>query len=134
MSADAPDVIDWFPGNRMRPFVDAGLLEPLDDVWADNGLNDAMKSSAGASTINGKKYALPMSYYNWGIYYRKDIFEKTRYYHRQKLGTNFIAVGEKLKSVGHNPDLPLGQNTCGQQVVYLIISTYALMGTIFIWL
>ena len=102
LSADAPDVIDWFPGNRMRPFVDAGLLEPIDDVWADNGLNDAMKSSAGASTINGKKYALPMSYYNWGIYYRKDIFEKHNIT-PPKTWDEFIAVGEKLKSVDITP-------------------------------
>ena len=26
---DAPDVITWYPGNRMAPFVDAGLFEPV---------------------------------------------------------------------------------------------------------
>ena len=25
--ADAPDVTSWYPGNRMRPFVKAGLLK-----------------------------------------------------------------------------------------------------------
>jgi len=102
LSADAPDVFDWFPGNRMRPFVEAGLFEPLDDVWADNGLYDAMKSSTAASTINGKKWALPMSYYNWGMYYRKDIFEKNGIT-PPKTWDELIAVGEKLKSLGITP-------------------------------
>ena len=26
-------------------------------------------------TIDGKKWGVPYTYYNWGVYYRKDIFE-----------------------------------------------------------
>ena len=39
LTADAPDVTSWYPGNLMAPFVDAGLFQPVDDVWADNGFN-----------------------------------------------------------------------------------------------
>ncbi len=102
LSADAPDVIDWFPGNRMKPFVDADLLEPLDDVWEQNGLNDSMSATIGATEINGKKYALPMTYYNWGVYYRKDIFEKYGIV-PPKTWDEFLAVGEKLKANGVTP-------------------------------
>ncbi len=100
--ADAPDVADWFPGNRMKPFVDAGLFDPIDDVWAANNLQENMASSIGASTINGKKYALPFYYYNWGVYYRKDIFAK--------LGIDipkdwdaFVAAGKKIRASGIAP-------------------------------
>ena len=37
LTADAPDVTSWYPGNRMAPFVDAGLFQPVDDVWEENG-------------------------------------------------------------------------------------------------
>ena len=36
LTADAPDVTSWYPGNRMAPFVDAGLFQPVDDVWEEN--------------------------------------------------------------------------------------------------
>ncbi len=29
LTADAPDVADWYAGNRMAPFVKAGLFEPV---------------------------------------------------------------------------------------------------------
>ena len=37
--ADAPDVTSWYPGNRMRPFVKAGLFEDVSDVWDANGFH-----------------------------------------------------------------------------------------------
>ena len=33
LTADAPDVVTWYAGNRMAPFVDAGLFEDVSDVW-----------------------------------------------------------------------------------------------------
>ena len=75
LTADAPDVANWYAGNRMLPYVNAGLFEPVDDVWADAGLNETLASSAASMTIDGKKWGVPFTYYNWGVYYRKDIFE-----------------------------------------------------------
>ena len=75
LTADAPDVANLYAGNRMLPYVNAGLFEPVDDVWADAGLNETLASSAASMTIDGKKWGVPFTYYNWGVYYRKDIFE-----------------------------------------------------------
>lgn len=72
----APDIVTWYAGNRMAPFVNANLFEDVSDVWAKEGLNDKLKSAAASMTIKGKKWGLPYSYYQWGIYYRKDIFAK----------------------------------------------------------
>ena len=46
LTADAPDVTSWYPGNRMAPFVDAGLFEPVDDVWEANGFNETSRHQA----------------------------------------------------------------------------------------
>ncbi len=75
LTADAPDLANWYAGNRMRPYVNAGLFEPVDDVWEENGLNESLKSAASSMTIDGKKWGVPYTYYQWGVYYRKDIFE-----------------------------------------------------------
>ena len=74
LTADAPDIASWYAGNRMAPYVDAGLFEDVSDVWADNGLDEHFASSAASMTMDGKKWGLPYTYYQWGIYYRKDIF------------------------------------------------------------
>jgi multiple sugar transport system substrate-binding protein len=76
LTADAPDLANWYAGNRMAPFVKAGLFEDVSDVWKENGLDDTLKSAAASMTIDGKKWGVPYTYYQWGIYYRKDIFEK----------------------------------------------------------
>ena len=76
LSAEAPDVVTWYAGNRMAPFVNAGLFEDVSDVWQKEGLDSQLKSAAASMTLNGKKWGVPYTYYQWGIYYRKDIFAK----------------------------------------------------------
>ncbi len=74
LTADAPDIAAWYAGNRMAPYVGAGLFEDVSDVWADNGLDETLKSAAASMTMDGKKWGVPYTYYQWGIYYRKDLF------------------------------------------------------------
>lgn len=76
LTAEAPDLATWYAGNRMAPFVNAGLFDDVSDVWAKEGLNDSFKSASASMTIDGKKWGLPYTYYQWGVYYRKDIFAK----------------------------------------------------------
>ncbi len=74
LTADAPDLANWYAANRMRPFVEAGLFADISDVWANNGLNESLASSVLSSTIDGKQYAVPYTYYQWGIYYNRDAY------------------------------------------------------------
>lgn len=76
LTADAPDLANWYAGNRMLPYVNAGLFEPVDDVWNDNGFNQSLASAAASMTIDGKKWGVPYTYYQWGIYFRQDLFDK----------------------------------------------------------
>ncbi len=74
LSADAPDVTSWYPGNRMAPFVDAGQFEDISDLWESEGWSDALASTKPSMTRDGKQWGVPYTYYQWGIYYRSDIF------------------------------------------------------------
>ena len=102
LTADAPDVTSWYPGNRMRPFVKAGLFEDVSDVWEKNGFNEDLAAIRPTMTIGGKQWGVPYSYYQWGVYYRKDIFEKLGI---GEPGTwaEFLAACETLKSNGVTP-------------------------------
>ena len=73
---DAPDVITWYPGNRMAPFVDAGLFMDISDLWAsDPNLSQHFGAIKPTMSRDGKQWGVPYSYYQWGVYYRKDIFD-----------------------------------------------------------
>ena len=39
-------------------------------------LNDSMASTKGSLTVDGKQYGVPWGYYQWGVYYRKDLFDE----------------------------------------------------------
>jgi multiple sugar transport system substrate-binding protein len=102
LTADAPDVVTWFAGNRMSPFVNAGMFEPIDDVWAENKLGDALKAAASSVTQKGKVWGIPYSTYQWGIYYRKDIFEQNGIT-PPKTWDELKAAAEKLNAAGVKP-------------------------------
>lgn len=77
LSADAPDITAWYPGNRMAPFVDAGQFEDISDLWAsDANLSGNFEAIKPTMTRDGKQWGVPYSYYQWGIYYRTDVFKK----------------------------------------------------------
>ncbi|SIQ57243.1 carbohydrate ABC transporter substrate-binding protein, CUT1 family [Alkalispirochaeta americana] len=100
--ADPPDVALWFAGERMKYFVDQGLLEDISDVWAENDLHRAMASSRLAATVDGRQYGVPWGYYQWGVYYRKDIFAEHGL-EVPETWDEFIALGEVLKNQGITP-------------------------------
>jgi multiple sugar transport system substrate-binding protein len=102
LKANPPDVAAWYAGNRMAPQVKAGLFEDVTDVWEKNGLNDALKSAAPSMTIDGKKWGVPYTYYQWGIYYRADIF-KSNGIEPPKTWAELVAACAKLKAAGVAP-------------------------------
>ena len=102
LTADAPDVTSWYPGNRMGPFVDAGLFEPVDDVWEANGFNQDLAAIKPTMTRNGKTWGVPYTYYQWGIYYRKDIFGLLEL-EEPKTWEGLIAACAKMNEAGVTP-------------------------------
>ncbi len=99
LTADAPDIVNWYAGNRMAPFVNAGQFEDVSDVWAANGLDETLKSAAASMTIDGKKWGVPYTYYQWGMYYNKDVFKKVGV-EMPKTWADFMTACEKIKAAG----------------------------------
>lgn len=75
LTADAPDLANWYAGNRMAPFVNAGQFMDVTDVWEANGLNEALASAKASMTIDGKQWGVPYTYYQWGIYFNRDAYK-----------------------------------------------------------
>ncbi|MBO9452037.1 carbohydrate ABC transporter substrate-binding protein [Tropicibacter sp. R16_0] len=75
LTANPPDVVNWYAANRMGPYVRAGLFEDISDMYASGDL-PGLDSVKGAMTMDGKQWGVPYTYYQWGIYYREDIFNE----------------------------------------------------------
>jgi len=102
LATEAPDVCLWFAGNRMKFFVDQELFMDVSDLWEAEGLYDSMASSVKAMTVDGKQYGVPWSYYQWGVYYRTDIFAKYGL-EEPKTWDEFMTVNDTLVANGVTP-------------------------------
>ena len=76
LTANSPDVATWYAANRMTPYVNAGLFEDVSDLWNEPEIAENLASTKGAMTIDGAQYGVPYTYYQWGVYYREDIFNE----------------------------------------------------------
>ena len=76
LTANSPDVATWYAANRMTPYVSAGLFEDVSDLWAEEDIATNLAYTKGAMTIDGKQWGVPYTYYQWGVYYREDIFNE----------------------------------------------------------
>ncbi|SEN52069.1 ABC transporter substrate-binding protein [Palleronia pelagia] len=75
LTANAPDVANWYAGNRMAPYVDAGLFMDVSDIW-EGEMSENLASTKSAMTMDDKQWGVPYTYYQWGVYYRADLYDE----------------------------------------------------------
>ncbi|MCS7483962.1 ABC transporter substrate-binding protein [Umezawaea endophytica] len=100
-SGNPPDLYTWYAGSVGRSYAKKGLLLDLSDVWS--GLTDY---SAATRTLSGddagKQIIVPITYYWWGMFYRKSNFEKWGV-RPPTTWDEFLAVCEALRAKGVEP-------------------------------
>lgn len=70
------DIAFWFAGERLRDAAERKLLAPLDASQVDAMLKAGFApNTIEASRIGTQVYGVPLSYYAWGFFYRKSVFE-----------------------------------------------------------
>ncbi|MEJ6392712.1 ABC transporter substrate-binding protein [Gymnodinialimonas sp. 2305UL16-5] len=74
LQSGTADVVNWYAGNRMAPYVEAGLFMDISDLWEEGGLTEDLASTQGSMTMDDGIWGVPYTYYQWGVYYREDIF------------------------------------------------------------
>ncbi len=99
----APDVMFWFGGQRLREVVQQGLLAPLDALAEQDGWAQRFTRAAlDAVRINGRLYALPLSTYAWGLYYRRSLFRE-RGLQPPSTWSQWLKVNDALRAAGVAP-------------------------------
>lgn len=97
------DVMYWFGGERLNWYVRNGWVSPLDSIWRSNNWGEQFTEAAQSAVVfHGQRFAVPMHYYHWGIYYKKSLF--------QRLGIkppetweDFLQAGEVLQQNNITP-------------------------------
>ncbi len=96
----------WITGHQMRRAAAKGLLEPLDDVWAQvgSGFSQALKEASTGD--DGRIYAIPYTHGPWAVFYRRSLFA-SHGYSIPTTWTEYLALAERMKRDGITP-LALG--------------------------
>jgi len=103
-ASPAPDVMDWFAGNRARFFIDRGLIADFSDVWEQEGWDDVYAPGfAALASYNDGKYFLPSSYYWWAIYYRPSLFEQVGIAAAPETFDELLQACDALNAAGITP-------------------------------
>lgn len=104
-SNQPPDVLTWFAGNRMRFFVERGLVMPLDELFADQGWDTAYPEGilAVSQGADDSYYFVPTNYYWWAIYYRPSIFQEAGIETPPATFDELLAAVEALKAIDVTP-------------------------------
>jgi len=110
LTSSAPDIVTWHDGERMAYYAKRGLFEDLSADWNKNGWNDSYASTKSASSYQGRQYAAPTVYYSWGLFYRKDLFQKAGIAAEPKTWDAFLDACKKLKAIGVTPIAVAGRD------------------------
>jgi multiple sugar transport system substrate-binding protein len=98
-----PDVFFWHGGERLKQFVRAGLVASLDDLWQDSAFSRQFTPAlTDLVSYHDSKYAVPISYYHWGFFYKKSLFHRLGIT-APKSWQDFLTICATLKQHNINP-------------------------------
>lgn len=97
------DILYWHAGERLMEFVERDQVASIDSLWDEQGWGKAFDNSV-VSTLSkaGRKYGLPLSYYQIGFYYRKSVFKQLNISEPQTW-RELLDVCRQLKQAGIAP-------------------------------
>ena len=78
LAADtSPDLLYWQGGERLLAYARQGALRPMDELWQQQDWQTSFgKAMQAAVSWQGHTYALPYSYYHWGLFYSKSTLQR----------------------------------------------------------
>jgi glucose/mannose transport system substrate-binding protein len=74
----APDAVQMHPGYEAQPFFDGGLLSPIDELWASEGLEKVIPAVVrDMNKFNGHYYSVPVGVHRTNVvWYNKALLDK----------------------------------------------------------
>jgi len=98
---DAPEVFFWQSSQRLFQFAEKDLLYPLTSFWNSERLDRDFSHVKTSVVFNQDVYAIPISYYHWGIYFKTSLVN--RYGGPPSTWKDMLKIGARMKKDGIYP-------------------------------
>ncbi|WP_181901512.1 ABC transporter substrate-binding protein [Thalassotalea euphylliae] len=97
------DVLYWQAGERLKNLVLQDLLLPLTELWQSQQFDQAFPETVkNLVSVNQDVYAIPYSFYTWGLFYNKPLLEKLAIA-PPKNWVELLGMCEKISKAGKVP-------------------------------
>ena len=103
LTSASPDVVFWYSGNRMRQFTKPGLFDDVSNLFTPQVKDEMGPLAVDLVSDGSKQYAVPYSYYQWGLFYRKDLLDKAGVTEFPKTWDGLLAACDKINAAGIAP-------------------------------
>ncbi|MEM0121638.1 MAG: ABC transporter substrate-binding protein [Thermoprotei archaeon] len=110
-AGEAPDAFQMHLGYEMKPYIDAGYLEPIDDLWASEGWEEVFPPVIRDMAYwDGHYYAVPVNIHRANVlWYNKKILDQYGIDpNTLKTWDGFFAACEKLRAAGLRYPIAMG--------------------------
>ena len=100
-----PDIFSYAAGARPQYMVDGNHVAPLDDIWAEAGLDSIISKAVadGSSVYDGKRYFMPISFHYAGMFYNPKVMEKAGIDEMPSTWDELLATCGKLRALDIDP-------------------------------
>jgi multiple sugar transport system substrate-binding protein len=98
-----PDVVFWFAGHRMRQFAAPGLFADLSDLYTPEARARIHPSALDLVSHRGRQYGVPYTYYQVGLYYRRDLLAAAGIADAPRTFADLVAACGRLRATGIEP-------------------------------
>lgn len=95
---ESPDILAMHP-QEMPQFVELGLLDPLDDIFAESdvlNLDDYLDAAVQPNIYKGALYGIPLDIHMHGLFYNLDLFEAAGIESPPVTGEEFLEAARLL--------------------------------------
>lgn len=108
-AGDPPDLFQTWGGGVLWQYADAGLVQDLTDVLAQDEWGDSfLPGPMAVYRHNGKVYGVPWRFGMVGIWYNKALFEQAGIAEIPQTWSDFLTAVKQLKDAGITP-IALGE-------------------------
>jgi len=97
-----PDIFLQRGGGKLQDMINAGMVADITSAVSDD-IKTNMAAALGLNTIDGKIYAMPMSFQPEGLWYNQDLFTQAGITTNPTDMTSFNAAVASLKAAGIAP-------------------------------
>lgn len=125
ISGNPPDSFQMHAGYEGMPYFNAGLMNPIDDIWQSENLKNVIPSVVQDMTrFNGHYYSVPVDIHRANlIWYNKSVLDKNNIDPGALYSwDDFFAACEKLRVAGMRYPIQLGDTWTAAQVFEQIVA------------